>query len=96
MIIIQKHLEAYGNIVDIPAVDNNGNIAEFNNANATDSFNFEAKIAGQTDNDGRINDDEIMVPLKYLSNFWRTLEMPLTNCEINLILSWSGNCYNLY
>ena len=35
---------------------------------------------------------EIMVQLKYLSNFWRTLEMPLINCEINLILTWSTNC----
>ena len=33
-----------------------------------------------------------MVPLKYLSNFWRTLEMPLINCEINFILSWSSTC----
>ena len=33
-----------------------------------------------------------MVPLKYLSNFWKTLEMPLINCEINLILIWSANC----
>ena len=33
-----------------------------------------------------------MVPLKYLSNFWRTLEMPLINCEINLIFTWSTNC----
>ena len=32
-----------------------------------------------------------MVPLKYLSNFWRTLEMPLINCEIELILNWSAN-----
>ena len=32
-----------------------------------------------------------MVPLKYLSNFWRTLEMPLINCEIELILTWSRN-----
>ena len=31
-----------------------------------------------------------MIPLKYLSNFWRTLEMPLINCEINLILTWSS------
>ena len=31
----------------------------------------------------------IMVPLKYFSNFWTTLEMPLINCEINLILIWS-------
>ena len=33
-----------------------------------------------------------MVPLKYLSSFWRTFEMPLINCEINLILTWSANC----
>ena len=33
-----------------------------------------------------------MVPLKYLSNFWRTLEMPLINCEVELILTWSENC----
>ena len=32
-----------------------------------------------------------MVPLKYLSNFWRTLEMPVINCEIELILTWSRN-----
>ena len=33
-----------------------------------------------------------MVPLIYLSNFWRTLEMPLINCEINLDLNRSENC----
>ena len=33
-----------------------------------------------------------MIPLKYLSNFWRTLEIPLISCEINLILTWSANC----
>ena len=33
-----------------------------------------------------------MVPLKYLSNIWRTLEMPLINCEVNLILTWSSAC----
>ena len=33
-----------------------------------------------------------MVQLKYLSNFWRTLEMPLINCEVNLILTWSSTC----
>ena len=35
---------------------------------------------------------EIMVPLKYLSNFRKTLEMPLFNFEVNLILTWSANC----
>ena len=33
-----------------------------------------------------------MVPLKYLSNFWRTLEMPLINCKVNLILTCSLTC----
>ena len=58
---------------DIPAVNNNGNIVNFNEANATDSFNSKAKITGQTDDDGEIDNVEIMVPLKYLSNFWRTI-----------------------
>ena len=35
----------------------------------------------------------ILVPLKYLSNFWRTLEMPLITCENNHILTWSANCF---
>ena len=35
---------------------------------------------------------EIMVPLKYLNSLWRTLEMPLVNCEMNLILTCSANC----
>ena len=33
-----------------------------------------------------------MVPRRYISNFWRTLEMPLINCEVNLILTWSSTC----
>ena len=33
-----------------------------------------------------------MALIKYLSNFWRTLEMPLINCEVNLILTWSERC----
>ena len=72
---------------DIPAVNNNGDIVDFNGANATDSFNFKTKITGQTaadNNNGNIAgrvDVEIMVPLKYLSNFWRSLEMPLINCS---------------
>ena len=76
---------------DIPALDVNNEITEFRRGNTTDSFNFKAKITGQTRNDGT-KDVEIMVPLKYLSNFWRTLEMPLINCEVNLILTWSSTC----
>ena len=76
---------------DIPAQDNNNEITEFTAGNTTDSFNFKAKITGETGNDGT-KDVEIIVPLKYLSNFWRTLEMPLINCEVNLILTWSSTC----
>ena len=81
---------------DIPAVNNDDNFVNFNAANATDSFNFKTKVTGQTNNNGRIDNVEIMVPLKYLSNFWRTLEMPLINCEVNLTLTWSANCVIIY
>ena len=78
---------------DIPARNANANdeITEFTEGNLTDSFNFKLKIKGRTGNGGT-KDVEIMVPLKYLGNFWRTLEMPLINCEINLILTWSSAC----
>ena len=77
---------------DIPARNaNDGEIVTFDANNLTDSFKFKAKITGQTGDDGT-KDVEIMVPLKYLSSFWRTLEMPLINCEVNLILTWSSTC----
>ena len=64
---------------DILAVNNAGDIVDFDAANATDSFNFKTKITSKTNDDGTIN-VEIMILLKYLSSFWRTLEMPLINC----------------
>ena len=56
------------------------------------SFKSKIKITGKTPVNDNEKDVEIMVPLKYLSNFWRTLEMPLINCEVNLILTWSSTC----
>ena len=49
------------------------------NNNLTDSelFNSKVKVTGETPADRNTKDVEIIVPLKYLSNFWRTLEMPL-------------------
>ena len=76
---------------DIPARNNNNAIIIFAENNLTDSFNFKVKFTGQTGNNGT-KDVEIMVPLKYLSNFWRNLEIPLINCEVNLILTWSSTC----
>ena len=62
--------------------------------NLTDSESLKSKIviAGNTPANGNRKDVEVMVPLKYLSNFWRTLKIPLVNCEINLILTWSSTC----
>ena len=76
---------------DIPAVDNNNAIVNFAGNNLTDSLNFKVKMTSQNGNDGTKN-VKIMVLLKYISNFWRTLETPLINCEINLILTWFTNC----
>ena len=58
---------------EIPAVNNKGNITDFNGTNATDSFNFKNKITDSTNNNGIIS-VEIMVPLKYLSNFGELLK----------------------
>ena len=56
------------------------------------SFKYKIKITGKTPDNSNEKDVEIMVPLKYLSNFWRTLEIPLINCEVSLNLTWSPNC----
>ena len=64
---------------DEPVLDNNNNIIDFRAKNI--SFNFKQQIKGETGNRGT-KDVEIMVTLKYLSNFWRTLQMLLINYEI--------------
>ena len=63
-----------------------------NNIANSESFKSKIKITGNTAADGNTKDVEIIVPLKYLSNFWRTLEMALIKCEVNLILTWSKDC----
>ena len=54
---------------EIPVVDDDGHIVIFNGTNATDLFNVKAKITGKNKDDGDIENVEIIVPLKYLSNF---------------------------
>ena len=69
----------------------------------SESFKYKTSITGNTNNvgDGEDgynankvgkNETEIVIPLKHLSNFWRTLNIQLINCEIELILTWSKNC----
>ena len=62
-----------------------------NNNNAP-SFKYKASIIGDTENNGKKNGVKIAVPLKYLSNFWRSLEMPLINCKVELSLNWIERC----
>ena len=60
------------------------------------SFDYKASITGKLENNDVKKDVEIVVSLKYLSNFWRALDMPLINCAVSLILTWSENklCIN--
>ena len=79
--------------IDEPALDNDNNIIDYHaNNNNNTSFKFKQQIIGQTGNCG-IKDVEIMVPLKHLSNVWRALEMPLSNCEISLQLICLKNVF---
>ena len=78
-----------------PFLDANNAIANFVADNKNSAlFKFKQNITGKTTDVGT-KDVEIIVALKYFSNFWRTLEMSLIKCEINHILAWSEKCvYN--
>ena len=57
-----------------------------------ESFKSKIKITGKIPVDCNTKNVKAAVPLKYLHNFCITLEMPLINCQIKLILTWSANC----
>ena len=56
------------------------------------SFKYKSNIIGNLSQAGTRNNVKIVVPLKYLSNFWRSLEMPLINCKVELSLKWYERC----
>ena len=56
------------------------------------SFEYKTKITGELEGNDVEKNVEIAILLKYLSNFWRNLDMPLINCEISLTLSWYEKC----
>ena len=60
-----------------------------NDITNSESFKLKARVTGRALVDDSTKDAETAVPFKYLSSFWRTLEMSLINCEINLVLTWS-------
>ena len=55
-------------------------------------FDYKTSITGRLEGKNTEKEIAIAVPLQHLRNFWRTLDIPLINCEINLILTWSKNC----
>ena len=67
------------------------NNADVSNDNAP-SFKYKANLIGNNEANGTQNGVKIAVPLKYLSNFWRSLEMPLINCKVELSLKWYERC----
>ena len=59
----------------------------------SESFIYKTRIVGKTPpNNDSLTDTEVVIPLKYLRNFWRNLDIPLINGEVELILTWSKNC----
>ena len=80
---------------DESAVTNAGNSGNISTTNST-SFKYKSSFFKLTSADnGVFNNVKIAVPLIYLSNFWRSLEMPLINCKIHLELNWSKDCVML-
>ena len=70
------------------ADDNNFNDIKVVNSN---TFKYKNKIINNT-NDAGTKDIELVMPLKYLGNFWRSLNIPLISCEVSLELKWDENC----
>ena len=66
--------------------DDNANVA-----NDTTSLVYKSKLIKGTDVNNA-NNVKLVVPLKYVSNFFRSLEMPLVNCKIDLELTWRKDC----
>ena len=71
-----------GEINDSANENNDANNYRKNNNKTTTNkfFEYKTKIIGRTPNDNNILDTEVVVPSKYLSNFWRSLDLPLINC----------------
>ena len=73
-------------------IDDNDYKINNNKTRTSKSLKYKTKIIGSTlNNNGRLN-AKVVAPLKYLSNFWRSLDFPLINCEIELNLTWSNYC----
>ena len=57
-----------------------------------ESYKFKSRFTNNTSDVGTMSVKEVAVPLIYSSNFWRSTEMTLINCETSLMQTWSANC----
>ena len=73
---------------DLGGADNNINYS----IKDSKSFDYKTSITGKIEGNNTKNEAKIVVPLKYLSNFWRTVDIPLINCEVSLALTRTENC----
>ena len=79
---------------DEQPIDNNGAFINITAENSS-SFKYKSNLIGNTNADGANRKKEnvkIAVPLKYLSNFWRSLEMSLINYKVEISLKWIESC----
>ena len=60
--------------------------------NSDTSASFKEKIVGKIGNNAKLTDIQIILPLKHLSSFFRSLDISLINCEIELVLNWNNKC----
>ena len=59
----------------------------------SESFQYKTSIVRKTpENNDSLTNAKVVIPLENLSNFWSALNIPLINCEVELILTWSKNC----
>ena len=68
------------------------NNADVTNDNNVPSFKYKANLIANTENNDTKNGVKTAVPMKYLSNFWRSLEMAITNYKVKLLLKWYERC----
>ena len=76
-------MSIYNSTIDEISIKNNGAITDVPNDPGNASFKYKQNIISQTGNDGTKN-VQMVVLLKHLCNFWKTLEMPLINWKINI------------
>ena len=88
--IIHKQHEVSENILDVNQI-----VVQYEinySIRGLKYFDYKTSITGRLEGKNTEKEIAIAVPLQHLRNFWRTLDIPLINCEINLILTWSKNC----